>query len=120
MIRVFGIPNCDTVKRARAWLDAQGLAHQFVDFRREPPEATMVARWCTRLGPEALLNRRGTTWRRLDPATQAGAGTEAGVVALLVAHPSAIRRPVVEADGELWAGFDPDDWARRLGAPARP
>jgi len=115
MIRMYGIAHCDTVKRARAWLDAHGVAYEFVDFKRTPPERAQVERWCAAAGVEALVNRRGTTWRRLDAATQAGASTVAGAVALLLDHPSAIKRPVIESGAELLVGFDAARYARLAG-----
>ena len=114
MINVYGIVNCGTVKKARAWLDARGISYAFVDFKKTPPDRQQVARWCAALGIDAVVNRRGTTWRKLDPATQARAATEAGAIALLVEHPSAIKRPVIEADAELLIGFDEAVYAQRL------
>ena len=115
-ITVYGIPNCDTVKKARAWLAAQGAEHVFHDFRKQgvPPEH--LTRWLRAAGWQKLLNRQGTTWRKLDAATQAAAGEEAGAQALMVTQPSVIKRPVVEwPGGEVTVGFAADDWARRLG-----
>lgn len=119
--RLHGIPNCDTVKRARAWLAAQGQAHDFVDFKKQPPDAARLQRWSDALGGEqALLNRRGTTWRRLDEAQRAAAEAPAGALALLQAQPSLIRRPVVEwGDGGVTAGFDEAAWSARLAAAAQ-
>jgi Spx/MgsR family transcriptional regulator len=114
MIRLHGIPNCDTVRKARAWLDANGVAHEFSDFKKTPPSAELLGAWVGRLGVEQLLNRRGTTWRKLSPEIQAEAATAEGAVRLMLAHPSVIRRPVVEAGEQLWAGFDAEDYLRRL------
>ena len=115
MIRVLGIVNCDTVKKARAWLDAHGIAYEFVDFKKSPPTREAIERWCECLGADTVVNRRGTTWRKLEPADQARAATPEGAVALLLSHPSAIKRPVVESGSEVWVGFDADTFARRLG-----
>lgn len=115
MVRVYGIPNCETVKRARAWLQAQGVAHTFHDFKKQglPPER--LDAWLAALGWEALLNRRGTTWRQLDEAARAVVTDAASARALMLAKPSVVRRPVVEwPDGTVSAGFDPEDWARRV------
>jgi Spx/MgsR family transcriptional regulator len=112
---VYGIPNCDTVKRARAWLAAHGVEATFHDFKKAgvPPEA--LDAWLAALGWERLLNRQGTTWRKLDDATQAGVTDAASAKALMRAQPSVIRRPVVRwGDGTLTVGFDADDWARRV------
>ncbi|MGC9163903.1 MAG: ArsC/Spx/MgsR family protein, partial [Thiomonas sp.] len=94
LLTVYGLAQCDTVKRARQWLDAQGLAYRFVDFKKTPPSAAQIAAWADAVGWDTLLNRRGTTWRKLDPAVQHGVVDAASAVALLVQHPSAIRRPV--------------------------
>ncbi len=109
---VFGIPNCDTVKKARAWLQAQGIEHQFHDFKKQgvPPEA--LDRWLASAGWELLVNRKGTTWRGLDEALRAGVTDAPSARALLLAHASVIKRPVVEwADGRITVGFDPVAWA---------
>ncbi|WP_198972199.1 arsenate reductase [Xylophilus sp. ASV27] len=114
MTTLYGIPNCDTVKKARAWLGAQGLDHQFHDFKKQGVPPARLDHWMAAVGAAALLNRRGTTWRRLAPQAQASADTEAGARALMLEHPSVIRRPVVEwQDGSVTVGFEPDDWARR-------
>ena len=113
---LYGIPNCDTVKKARAWLQGRGVAHEFIDFKKTPPDAELLAGWARAVGTERLLNRKGTTWRAVDAATQAAAGTEAGALALMAAQPSVIKRPVVQwPDGALTVGFDEADWSRRLG-----
>jgi Spx/MgsR family transcriptional regulator len=114
MIRLHGIPNCDTVKKARAWLDANGVAYEFLDFKKTPPTAELLGEWVRRLGVEQLLNRRGTTWRKLPPGVQADAASAEGAVRLMLAHPSSIRRPVVQAGEQLWTGFDAEDFRCRL------
>jgi len=120
MITVYGIPNCDTVKRARAWLADHGVAHAFHDFRKQGLPAPRAAAWLAACGADEIVNRRGTTWRGLDEATRASLGepaTPAATLAALAAHPSVIRRPVVEwADGSVTVGFDAAAWARRVGA----
>lgn len=95
-ITLFGIANCDTVKKARAWLTAQGWAYQFHDFKKHGVPADRLTAWLADAGWEKLVNRQGTTWRKLDAATQAGVCDAASASALLQAHPSAIKRPVVE------------------------
>jgi len=112
VIRLYGIVNCDTVKKARGWLDAKGIAYEFEDFKKTPPDAALVQHWCEVLGADAVVNRRGTTWRKLDPTTQARAEKDA--VAVLVKHPSAIKRPVIEAGADLLIGFDPNRYSQRL------
>ncbi|MES2184903.1 MAG: Spx/MgsR family RNA polymerase-binding regulatory protein [Pseudomonadota bacterium] len=114
MITLYGIPNCDTVKKARAWLTGQGLAYTFHDFKKQGVPADRLDAWLAAAGTERLVNRKGTTWRGLDAATQAGAGAPAGARALLLEHASAIKRPVVEwADGAITVGFDAADWSNR-------
>jgi arsenate reductase len=111
-IRLFGIPNCDQVKRARAWLAARGVAVEFVDYKKTPPTAALIERWLRHVDASRLVNRSGTTWRKLDDAARAQADTPGGAIALMTAHPSIIRRPVVEHDGALLVGFDADTYAR--------
>ncbi|MCV2367554.1 ArsC family reductase [Roseateles oligotrophus] len=115
MITVYGIPNCDSVKRARAWLTEQGLAYQFHDFKKAgvPPEA--LAAWCEQLGWERVLNRAGTTWRKLDEATRNGVVDKASAQALLLTQASAIKRPVLQwADGRLSIGFSAELFSSHL------
>lgn len=115
MISVFGIPNCDTVKKARAWLGTHGVEHTFHDFKKQGVPAAELDQWLAALGWEAVVNRKGTTWRQLDEATRAGVADAASARALLLQHASAIKRPVVRwADGAFSVGFDADDWAKRL------
>lgn len=110
---VYGIPNCDTVKKARAWLLAQRVAHGFHDFRKAGvPEE--LSSWVQALGWEALLNRRGSTWRSLTPAVQAAVVDAPSALDLMRAQPSIIKRPVLHwADGVVTVGFDPAVWSGR-------
>ncbi len=114
---VYGIPNCDTVKKARAWLTAHGIDHRFHDFKKQGVPAERLAAWMASLGWEPLVNRQGTTWRKLDPAAQAGVHDAATAAALLQEHPSAIKRPVVEwvgdASAEVTVGFQEARWNER-------
>lgn len=113
---LYGIANCTTVKKARAWLTEHGVAHQFHDFKKLGVPPALPA-WQAAVGWEKLLNRQGTTWRKLDAATQALAENDATVPALLQAQPSVIKRPVVHwAHGPLTVGFDATRWAELLGA----
>jgi arsenate reductase (glutaredoxin) len=113
-ITLYGIPNCDTVKRARAWLQQQGVAHRFHDFKRDGLPAERLEAWMRTLGWETVLNRRGTTWRKLDEATREATVDAAAAGALMRAHSSLVKRPVVEwPDGGLSVGFDADDWSAR-------
>lgn len=112
MIIVYGIPNCDTVKKARTWLDAQGLAYQFHDYKKQGVPADKLPHWLQTLGWEKVLNRAGTTWRKLDDATKAGVTDAASAAALMQAQPSVIKRPLVEwADGRLSVGFSAELFA---------
>ena len=115
-IALYGIPNCDTVKKARAWLTARGAEVAFHDFKKLGVPPDHLARWLQAVGRQKLVNRQGTTWRRLDAATQAAADSDAGAAALLAREPSLIKRPVVEwPDGAVTVGFAPGDWQPRLG-----
>lgn len=107
---LYGIRNCDTVKKARAWLDANAVAYAFKDYKTAGVDAERLARWVDRLGWEALLNRSGTTFRKL-PEDQKASLDRDRAIALMLANPSAIRRPVVEAGDALVVGFDPDRYA---------
>lgn len=112
-IRFYGIPNCDTVKRARAWLDGRGVAFVFHDYKKEGAEAARLADWCKARGWEAILNRAGTTFRKVPEAEREGLD-ERRAIALMVAQPSMIRRPIVEHPGGLLVGFKPDEWESAL------
>ena len=110
MIIVYGIPNCDTVKKARKWLDAADIAHRFHDFRKDGLDAARLDGWITALGWEALLNKSGTTFRKLPDAAKADLDP-AKASALMLAGPAMIKRPIVEYSGGLLVGFKPDIWA---------
>jgi Spx/MgsR family transcriptional regulator len=114
VLMFYGIPNCDTVKKARAWLDAAGLAHAFHNYKQAGIDAASLERWCDALGWEVVLNRSGTTFRALPEADKAGLD-QARAIALMLAQPSMIRRPILEGPGVLLAGFRPDQWAKALG-----
>ena len=108
--------GADTVKKARIWLDTQGAAHQFVDFKKQGVPEQRLAAWVRALGWEPLVNTRGTTWRKLDDATRARVTDVPGAIALMLASPGVIKRPVVEwADGSVSVGFDDARWRQRLG-----
>ncbi|PXW97918.1 Spx/MgsR family transcriptional regulator [Sphaerotilus hippei] len=112
---VHGIPNCDTVRKARAWLDAQGVPSRFHDLRKQGVPAEALDRWIEALGWERLLNRQGTTWRRLDDGVKAGIVDAASARALMLEQASVIKRPVVAwPDGRFSVGFDAQAWADRL------
>ena len=110
-ITVHGIVNCDTVKKAHAWLQERAIAYEFHDFKKQglPPEK--VDRWIAATGWEALVNRRGTTWRQLDDASRAAVVDAASAHALMQGNASVVKRPVVEwGDGRITVGFDPTLW----------
>ena len=113
-IVLYGIPNCDTVKKARAWLQQAGRDVHFVDFKKAGVPEDRLDLWLAGVGWERLLNRQGTTWRQLDGALRAAVVDAPSARAVMIAHSSVIKRPVVEwADGRITVGFDAADWARR-------
>ena len=115
-VTVYGIPNCDTVKKARAWLDAAGLPYHFHDFKKHGVPPDLLAQWTATMGWEKLLNRKGTTWRTLDAATQAGVTDAESAQAVMRTHASVVKRPVVQwsADNaDITVGFDAATWAQR-------
>jgi Spx/MgsR family transcriptional regulator len=113
-VTLYGIPNCDTVKKARKWLDEKGIGYAFHDYKKQGADPAKLRRWVDEAGWETVLNRRGTTFRKLDDADKADLDA-ARAVALMEAHPSAIKRPVVECPGGLLVGFDPAEWETALG-----
>jgi arsenate reductase len=114
MITVYGIPNCDTVKKARAWLASHGVAYTFHDFKKQGVPAEHLLAWQKAVGWEKLLNRQGTTWRKLEPQLQAATTDAASAQALMLANPSVIKRPVVDWGTGVTVGFDEASWAARL------
>ena len=111
-ITLYGISNCDTVKTARAWLQQAGRELHFVDFKKAGVPEDRLDAWLAHMGWERLLNRRGTTWRQLDDAVRAAVVDTASARAVMLAHSSVIKRPVVEwADGRITVGFDAAEWA---------
>jgi arsenate reductase (glutaredoxin) len=110
MIIFYGIPNCDTVKKARVWLDGRGVAYAFHDYKKAGADAGKLKAWCAAKGWETILNRAGTTFKKLPEADKADV-TQDKAVALMLAQPSMIKRPIVEHPGGLLVGFKPDEWA---------
>ena len=110
-----GIANCDTVKKARAWLDERGAAYRFHDFRKLGVSEGELRRWIAAVGWERLVNRQGTTWRRLDEATRAGVVDAVSAAVLMQAQPSLIRRPVLTVGDEVVVGFDVARYAALFG-----
>lgn len=112
---LYGIPNCDTVKKARRWLDDQGIAYRFHDFRKDGLDPGRLQGWIDALGWEKLLNKAGTTFRKLPDEAKQGLDA-ASAKALMLEQPAMIRRPVVEAADGLSVGFSADQWQARFAA----
>ena len=106
-LTLYGIPNCDTVRKARKWLEAEAIAHQFHDFKKQGLDAQTVQAWLAHQPLDILLNRRGTSWRKLSDAEKA-ITDEAQLVALMVANPSLVKRPVCVAGKTVTVGFSED------------
>jgi len=113
VVRIYGIRNCDSMKKAFVWLAEHAVACDFVDYRQAAPTAAQLADWNHRVGWKALLNTRGTTWRRLGEEDRADVD-EARALTLMARHPSLIRRPVIDTGTALLVGFDPDRYAKEL------
>jgi arsenate reductase len=111
---IYGIKACDTMKKARDWLDAHGVAYAFHDYKAAGIDRATLEAWAGKVGWEVLLNRAGTTFRKLPDADKAGID-QAKAVGLMLAQPSMIKRPVLDVDGALTVGFKPEIYAARLG-----
>ncbi len=110
-VTVFGIANCDTVKKARAWLTVRGVNYEFHDFKKQGVPVNQLPRWIAAVGWEALVNRKGTTWRKLDEDSRAAVLDVASASALMLTHPSVVKRPVVAwPSGDVTVGFDESRW----------
>ncbi len=114
MVRIYGIPNCDTMKKARQWLADHGIEHEFHDYKKAGVDAQRLRRWVRQVGWENLLNRRGTTWRRLDEGVR-DAIDEAGAIGLMLENPSIIKRPVLEHGKTVHVGFKAEEYAGIFG-----
>jgi arsenate reductase len=113
-VTLYGIPNCDTVKKARGWLDSKGIGYVFHDYKKAGADAGKLAKWVAEAGWEKVLNRAGTTFRKLPEADRADLDA-ARAVKLMEANPSCIKRPVVEHPGGLLVGFKEAEWQAALG-----
>ncbi len=113
-VTIYGIKNCDTMKKARAWLEANGVAHAFHDYKAAGIDPAKLKAWAEEVGWETLINRSGTTFRKL-PEDQKQGLTEARAIALMLAQPGMIKRPVLEGHGALLVGFKPESYAARFG-----
>lgn len=115
MTTLYGIPNCDTVKKARTWLTDHGMDYAFHDFKKQGVPQPQIDNWLAAVGWETLINRKGTAWRGLDDATKAAVVDAASARAVALASPSVIKRPVVQwADGTITVGFTPERFEQRL------
>ena len=115
MIKLYGIPNCDTVKRARAWMNEASVTYEFVDFKKSGVPMQELKLWLECLGWDKVLNRNGTTWRKLDDSTRARVVDAASAAELMQAQPSVIKRPVVQwRDGVCTVGFSAELFRERL------
>jgi arsenate reductase len=113
-VTIYGIKACDTMKKARDWLETHGVAYAFHDYKTAGIDRARLEAWSAKVGWETLLNRAGTTFRKLPDADKTGL-TQARAIALMLAQPSMIKRPVLDAGGDLLVGFKPDIYAARLG-----
>jgi arsenate reductase (glutaredoxin) len=108
-ITLYGIPNCDTVKKARSWLDGNGVAYVFHDYKKAGADLAKLATWCDAKGWETVLNRAGTTFKKLPDADKSGLD-QAKAIQLMIDQPSMIKRPIVEHPGGLLVGFKEAEW----------
>ncbi len=111
MLTLYGIPNCDTVKKARVWLDKHKVEYAFHDYKKAGVDKSMLEGWVKQAGWETLLNRAGTTFKKLPDADKANI-TEKTAIALMLAQPSMIKRPVLEKKGKITVGFKPEEYAK--------
>lgn len=111
---VFGIPNCDTVKKARKWLDQHAIDYEFHDYKKSGIDKKSLQQWCKTLGWEQLLNKRGTTWRKLPDVDKSDL-TEDKAISIMLANTSVIKRPVVSANNQFFVGFEEPAWCTMFG-----
>jgi arsenate reductase (glutaredoxin) len=113
---LYGIKNCDTMKKARAWLDSHGVKYEFHDYKTAGIDSAVLERWCGTVGWETLLNRGGTTFRKLPDAQKTGLD-DRKAISLMQAQPSMIKRPVLEMGQRLLVGFQPATYEKAVRAP---
>nr|WP_314899095.1 ArsC family reductase [uncultured Deefgea sp.] len=106
-MKLFGIPNCETVKKARTWLSENGFDYEWHDFKKQGLSAEQVQAWIAAIGWEPLINKQGTTWRKLDDASKASVVDANSAIAVMIANPSIIKRPVLVTDSQTNIGFKP-------------
>ena len=115
MITVYAIPNCNTVKKALDWLKLNKIAYEFHDYKKKGITHTHLSNWCKQLGWEALINKKGTTWKLLGPEIQATITNQKSAIALMIEKTSIIRRPLIQEDGKILAlGFDETEYKNAL------
>ena len=114
MITLYGIPNCDTIKKARRWLDTNNVDYRFHDYRKDGITPALLKTWAGELGWEALLNRRGTTWRKLSESERDGIN-KTRAIALMAQQPALIKRPLLDTGRQKLLGFDEDEYRKLLG-----
>lgn len=107
---IYGIANCDTVKKSRAWFGAENKAYEFHDFKKQGVPEAALRQWVQALGWVALVNKKGTTWRKLDAASQAKVIDDESAIALMLSQASVIKRPVVVQGAKITVGYAPEDW----------
>lgn len=119
MTTLFGIKNCDTVKKARRWLDDQGIKHRFHDFRIDGLEISKIQEWLSEISQDKLINKRSTTWKSLSDSEKQQLGSSVAnnekALELIIKNPTLIKRPVLETSGQVHVGFKPDDYQTLLG-----
>ena len=115
-IQVFGIPNCQSVKKARDWLSSKGVDHEFHDFKKSGIDEKHLTSWITQVGLEVVLNKKGTTWRQLPKKEQDAMVDEQAAVQAMITHPSLIKRPVIDfGKGHVCIGVNPEAWSNVIG-----
>ena len=110
---MYGIPNCDTIKKAKAFLDSNNISYEFHDYKKRGVNSDSLKSWCNKLGYENLLNRRGTTWRKLDEDTKSMVNEETAIL-LMQEFPSLIKRPLLDTGKKLVVGFDKSEYESLL------
>ncbi|EAR10219.1 arsenate reductase [Reinekea blandensis] len=105
MLKIYGIRNCDTLKKTLAWFKAHDTEVEFIDYKKQPPDHALASTFVSALGWEQVINKRGTTWRKLDDAIKASIN-EQSAIQLMLEQPSIIKRPIIQQDDNFWVGYD--------------
>jgi|OM-RGC.v1.028442137 transcriptional regulator, Spx/MgsR family len=111
--QIYGIPSCDSIRKARKWFDANNVEYTFSDVRQQCPSRAQVASWIEAVGAKALINKRSTTWKNMDESARQEV-EQGDTLGVLLANPTLIKRPVLEYQGEIAVGFSADDYAQRF------